>query len=370
MRDHDPGNVDQHVSRARIALSLISLVSMYVDPMVGGLFAIDPPALAILAAHLAYALLGYRIVSTHGPLSPWGAVAFVFVDVLFAAAIAVVTEGITSPAYVFFCFAIMAVAFRQGLRDTLRVTLVSIPAYLVAILALTHQPHPEWLMRPGYLGLIGLFAGSLGQSRIDFEARVRELEAAADRRAIARSLHDGYVQALAAARLRLEACRALVARGRSAESIEELEALSSMLTREYDEVRGYLRSLAAAPMPSAEDEAPAAKPTSFLVHADFSASGAVAEEVLQILLEGLRNTLRHGGASEARLEARSGESAIRIRVDDDGVGFRASGDAPWSIASRVTDLGGSLTIERGRADGAHLAIELPGPMRQHKERTA
>jgi len=359
MREQDFGKVDEHVCRARVALSLISLLSMYVDPMVGGLFAIDPPALVVLAIHLTYSLIAYRIVAKGPPLGSVAAAAFVVVDVLFATAIAVVTEGVTSPAYVFFCFAIMAVAFRQGMRDTLRVTVVSIPAYLIAILLLIHKPHPEWLMRPGYLGLIGLFAGSLGQQRIDFEARVRDLEAAAERRAIARSLHDGYLQALAAARLRLEACRGLLARGQAAETIEELEALQSTLTREYDEVRRYVRSLAAVPLPSLDVDASTRKPTSFRVNADFSASGPVAEEVLQILLEGLRITLRHGAATMARLEARSGDAAIRIRMDDNGIGFRAPGAPPWSIASRVTDLGGSLTIEQGRSDGAHLAIELP-----------
>jgi signal transduction histidine kinase len=360
MRDHDFAKVDEHVCRARVALSLVSLVTMYVDPMVGGLFGIDGPALIVLALHLLYALAAQRIVRATEPIPSTAPLGFAIVDVLFAAAIAYVTEGVTSPAYVFFCFAIIAIAFRQGLRATLRVTLVGIPAYLAAILLLNHQPHAEWMMRPGYVGLIGLFAGSLGQQRIDYEKRLRELEAAAERRAIARSLHDGYVQALAATRLRLEACRALVSSARHGEALDELKELQASLTREYDRVRGYLRSLAEAPLPAPTPEAGATAATSSRVIADFTASGFVAEEVLQILLEGLRNILRHGGATRAHLEARNGDGAIAIRVDDDGVGFRAAGTPPWSIASRVADLGGSLVIKSEAGSGAHLAIELPG----------
>jgi signal transduction histidine kinase len=360
MRDDDFANVDEHVCRARVALSLVSLVTMYLDPMVGGLFGIDRRAMFVLMLHLLYALLAQHVVRGAKSLPGAAPLGLAIVDVLFAAAIAYVTEGVTSPAYVFFCFAVIGIAFRQGFRATLRVTLVAIPAYVAAILLLKHQPHPEWMMRPGYVGLIGLFAGSLGQQRIDYEKRVRDLEAAAERRAIARSLHDGYVQALAATRLRLEACRALLVRGRYADLVEELEGVQATLTREYDRVRVYVCALAEAPvpMPAVESVARATTTTSRIV-ADFTASGPVAEEVLQILLEGLRNTLRHGGATRAHLEARSGNGAITIRVDDDGVGFRPAGNAPWSIASRVADLGGSLAIESDARSGAHLAIEVP-----------
>ena len=48
------------------------------------------------------------------------------------------------------------------------------------------------------------------------ESRIRELESASQRERIARSLHDGYMQALAGVNLRLETCRELLRRGRHA----------------------------------------------------------------------------------------------------------------------------------------------------------
>jgi signal transduction histidine kinase len=89
-------------------------------------------------------------------------------------------------------------------------------------------------------------------------------------------------------------------------------------------------------------------------------SGDVGEQVLQILLEGLRNTLRHGRARSAVLEASVNEGTVHIRLEDDGVGLEPLAPAPWSIASRVADLGGSLAIDPERGHGARLVISLPG----------
>ena len=64
-------------------------------------------------------------------------------------------------------------------------------------------------MRAVYLAIAGYLIGFFSQQRALFEAEVRELETRAERQSIARSLHDGYVQALAGVNLRLETCRAL-----------------------------------------------------------------------------------------------------------------------------------------------------------------
>src|SRR5438094_836459 len=109
------GDIDRYTSRARIALSLLALVSLYVDPVVGGPFMLETLVLAVLSLHLVYAVTARQIVArgapqTHSP------VVYAVLDMLFAAAISVVTEGATSPSYVFFCFAILAVSCREGLR--------------------------------------------------------------------------------------------------------------------------------------------------------------------------------------------------------------------------------------------------------------
>jgi signal transduction histidine kinase len=361
VKAHDLAYIDRYISRGRIALSLLALVSMYVDPVIGGgPFTIDARALAVLILHLVYAVAAYQFL-TRGVVTARSAVihAYAILDLLFATAVAVVTEGATSPSYVFFCFAIVAVSCREGLRPTLQVTAASMILYALSIRFLHENAGHLYVMRPAYLGIIGCIAGFFGQERLSLEARARDLETAAQRRNIARSLHDGHVQALAGANLRLEACRELLRRGRVDEALEELSGLQASVTREYDGVRTYIRSLAEVALAAVEPSSPPQEPV-FRVRAEFTAGGVLAEQVLQIMLEGLRNTVRHGAAHSASLEVSGHPATIQIHLRDDGVGFPPLSHPPWSIASRVNDLGGSLKIEQSRAEGAHVDIELPG----------
>jgi len=80
--------------------------------------------------------------------------------------------------------------------------------------------------------------------------------------------------------------------------------------------------------------------------------------VLSIAHEGLHNVRRHARARTARIEIRSEASHVRINIDDDGVGFR--GDVtPWSIASRVKEIGGHIQLSADQGPGAHMLITLP-----------
>jgi len=54
--------------------------------------------------------------------------------------------------------------------------------------------------------------------------------------------------------------------------------------------------------------------------------------------------------------SRAGE--LHIRIDDDGLGFGDGSRPPWSIASRVDQLGGRLQVDAGHPVGAHLAIAV------------
>jgi signal transduction histidine kinase len=103
----------------------------------------------------------------------------------------------------------------------------------------------------------------------------------------------------------------------------------------------------------------AAAETVFRVHADFVAGGALAEHVLLIMLEGLRNTMRHAAARSAEIRASRLPGALRITIDDDGMGFERSATPPWSIASRVAESGGDLMLGEDERAGAHLDIRLP-----------
>src|ERR1700693_1257854 len=133
MKALDFADLDRNVARARIALSIVALISIYIDPTTGqGIFSIDRAVLATLALHFMYGLAAYSLIPPRGLLAV-RILATTHPHFLFATAIAFFTEGPTSPSYVFFTFAIIAVGCRTGLRATLWVTFASVLLYLLQI---------------------------------------------------------------------------------------------------------------------------------------------------------------------------------------------------------------------------------------------
>lgn len=359
--------VERSIARCRVALSVAALVAVFIDPtqplisrwipLRSGSFAIDPYALAVMGAHLCYSLtliyvLAHQIVSSTrmASITTW-------VDVLFGAAIAVLTEGATSPFYAFFAFAVFETGLRSGLRRTLLVTAVSMGLYLSLIVVSASGGTNEYIMRPVYLAIAGYLVGHLGQQRLNLEAGIRELAAANERQQIARDLHDNRAQALAGVSLGLESCQELLRRGSNSEALFELSDLQASVNREYDELRAYMRSLVglqatAVPRGTHAD-------TRFSLSIQFDGSAKLVEHVLQILREGVTNVLRHAHARVAAIHIRSSDSEVLIRIDDDGIGFRNGAEQPWSISSLVADLGGVIEVVNDNQLGAHLAITLP-----------
>src|SRR5262249_38881033 len=159
--------------------------------------------------------------------------------------------------------------------------------------------------------------------------------------------------ALAGINLRLEGSRRLLRAAEIGEAMTELTDLQSSVQREYDDLRHYARSLAGgepAPEPERAEGA-----THLRVSAEGEGSVDVVEHILGIAREGLRNVRRHANAHAARIAIRGEPALVHIDIEDDGVGFASDDVTPWSIASRVRELGGRVEIRNDRARGAHLA---------------
>lgn len=343
-------------ARARIVLSLVVLLSIYVDRTTGGLFGIGSYMLITLLFHLAYGVVTYLAISRGFATVPllWSTAAL---DLFFASTLALFTEGPTSPALAMFLFAIIATGCWADLRSVLTVTLASVVLYLVVIILSGPGITSPYLMRAAYLGIAGYLIDFFGQQREKFEARVHELEAEAERHRIARSLHDGYLQALAGMSLRLESCRDMLITNQPEEALAEIGEIQVGVTREYDEVRAYVLTLAST-QPQAIGQTFATRKTQFQIHAAFTGAGTLIEHIVQIVLEGIRNTQRHAHAKSALINVSQVRDTICITIDDDGVGFGESAKPPWTIASYVAEFGGKLTI-RSDAPGAHLEIAIP-----------
>lgn len=185
---------------------------------------------------------------------------------------------------------------------------------------------------------------------------MRQLEVAEQRHRIARELHDGYAQAMAGINLRLEGSRRLLRTNAVTEALTDLTELQDSVQREYDDLRRYARSLAGVDVTPTADEAH--QTTRLWVRADVSGSLELVDHVLSIAREGIHNVRRHAQAQTARIEIRTEGSHVRINIDDDGVGFH-NNVIPWSIASRVKEIGGQIEMVTEQRPGAHMLITLP-----------
>src|SRR5262249_53731028 len=101
----DFGLLDVRIAQARIVLSLLALLSLYVDPSLGGLFHLDAWLMAALLCHLFYSALTYLALAYRLGTKPIRKISL-GLDLIFATVIAFLTEGRTSPSFIFFVFAI------------------------------------------------------------------------------------------------------------------------------------------------------------------------------------------------------------------------------------------------------------------------
>jgi signal transduction histidine kinase len=209
--------LEQNIARCRMILSLAAIAAVYIDPaepllsrwipLVSGAFVMDFRLAAVMLAHITYSVTVY-LVLRQGWVAPRDIVRrTVWIDVVFGAAIGILTEGVTSPAYPFFAFAVLAAGLRAGLRQAMAVTAASVVVYEVLILISTGGGAEVYIMRPVYLAITGYLVGYLGQQWLDAQDEMRQFEIVEQRHRIARDLHDNFSQALAGNNLRLESCR-------------------------------------------------------------------------------------------------------------------------------------------------------------------
>lgn len=208
----------------------------------------------------------------------------------------------------------------------------------------------------------------------------------AERRRIARDLHDGAGQAITAARLGLLALKRQL----------EPEALA-LITRHLDEALEEVRRSTAALAPPALAElglrgALERHCETFADTTGIAVECRVAESLpalpahvetacFRMVQEGLTNTGRHAGARRAwvRLEAQAEGARLHLEIGDDGRGLgaeadrrgdgsgggsegvrgRSQGRGLAGIRERVELLGGTLAIEGQAGTGVRIDIVLP-----------
>jgi signal transduction histidine kinase len=218
--------------------------------------------------------------------------------------------------------------------------------------------------------------------------RLRSRAAAAERRRVARELHDGVIQSLVGLEMQTASVRREVGE-RDPVIDRHLARIQQMLGDEARAVRDVMqqiRPFEAGPgqfVPAlaelverfGRDAGITAK--FYAGPQDVYVPPGAARELARTLQEALTNVRRHAGARKVEVEFRADADAWRLDVENDGRPFgflgRLSLDelearrlGPRVIKERVRDMGGDLNIESTETAGVRLEISLPRPEGQSK----
>jgi len=227
----------------------------------------------------------------------------------------------------------------------------------------------------------------VGQAAASFEAhrlqqKAGEVAVLEERNRIARDLHDGYIQSLAAIDLRLAVCQHLLQKDpdRVEHELEELHQVVAIGNREVRHYLTVLRGERREPedLGSTLDRLAAEFSIRERLQVHISHPGTALRlppttlyELTQIIREALQNAVRHGRATQAVVKLAARPTHVYLVVRDNGRGFESSNGSidadgflapsrtPWSIRDRAAALGASLRVWSQAGNGAEVSLLIP-----------
>ena len=214
--------------------------------------------------------------------------------------------------------------------------------------------------------------------------RLRDAAALEERVRLARDLHDGIIQSLTVARLRLETFPPLLEADPGA-ARGEVQRLQELLASEQRELRSLVRDLKPSGAGPLRTEAGLAARLDELrerIERHWSLRVALAgnfreavlpetlaRQIHRLIHEAVINAARHAEASVVQVGLWVEDHRVRIEVADDGHGFPFEGQydlpaligsdlGPASLRDRIASLGGSLRLHSSR-EGSRLEMDVP-----------
>jgi two-component system NarL family sensor kinase len=199
----------------------------------------------------------------------------------------------------------------------------------------------------------------------------RAIEASdVERRRIARDLHDGVVQDLAAVSFSLSAAAEgapppydAELRDAAAETRHGIGQLRTLLVDIYPPElhRAGLEAALTDVLASASSRG---LDTALEVDPDIALDRATEALFFRVAQEAIRNSVKHAGAKHVRVSVEADDGRTRLEVDDDGRGFdpaTAGGDGHFglrSIEDLVREAGGRLQVDSAPGEGARVSVEV------------
>jgi signal transduction histidine kinase len=233
------------------------------------------------------------------------------------------------------------------------------------------------------LGVLGLTLCVLAAKLLEiFEVEAKQREEALERsRAIAeerarfrRDLHDGTIQSIYAAALRLEA---IALRTDDGPARDELRGVVADLNTVTDDIRSYITDLSQTPDTPAgiaerlrELAGEFDAETDVAVHLHvrgLAASGPVPQgagkHLEQILREALSNVARHAGACDADVRLAFAHDELELVISDNGCGIVPADDGHTgfglrNMQERARRMGGRLRVD-DLSPGTRIVVAIP-----------
>jgi signal transduction histidine kinase len=175
-------------------------------------------------------------------------------------------------------------------------------------------------------------------------------------------LHDGVKAALSRASILLASSEgAGEARAAVREALEESDAMLRLLEGASEPFGELLADLRSELAERCEHHALA---FDFQVEGDANKppGPATAHALRRVAHEAVTNVVKHAKARKVRCAVELGSGGIRLRVEDDGVGFddaNGAGRGLGIIRRRAERLGGGASFGRASGGGAFVEVQLP-----------
>ncbi len=198
----------------------------------------------------------------------------------------------------------------------------------------------------------------------------------AERKRIARELHDEVGQTIWAMMLGLTSLRSALEKNDPAAAERQLESIHGMA----ENTAALVRNISLLLRPSMLDDLGLIPALHWLVR-EFSRTSGLQVEfaaadldlslpedhktcIYRVVQESLRNVARHAAALHVKISMEHEPHLIRTRIQDDGRGFdphTGKGVGILGMEERVTRLGGKLSLDSNPGQGTTIVCELPLP---------
>ena len=207
--------------------------------------------------------------------------------------------------------------------------------------------------------------------RLRTEEALREIRRA-ERRRIARDLHDIVLQDLSGA---LQSLRLIHLRfsgsGAEVDRAEEIEALgrassglrSAVYDLRHEKERPFVESVES--LVELNRRATPEREFRLVVAEEFPGvlSGGASVELLRVVQEALTNARRHSGARNVEVRLGTEGAEILVEVADDGRGFDANsvraGVGLSAMRERIEGLGGTFAVYGRPGEGTRVVVRVP-----------